>query len=179
MSLFDHGPGWSDLVTFLKGEPAWDPAACRVIALPSDMVKIRGSQGVTGCCFYDEGLKGCRIYEHRPVECRALRCWDTREIEEMFLENMLSRRDICADRPDIIAMMDEYDSLFGVDSMLSMLGKYGTPDHPGVAGFMEKASGYRQNALHILGAGEDTGDFLFGREIKEIMDRLVAAGRYA
>jgi Fe-S-cluster containining protein len=175
----DKGPlEWHDLVTFLKGEPAWDPARGMVIPLPSDMVKIRGREGVHLCCFYDDAARGCSIYAGRPLECRTLKCWDTREIEALFLKDMLSRRAICNDRPELLELLDEYDRMYGVEAIREMLGVSGVADHAETARFVEASRVHRARSLGLLSLDERAGDFLFGRDAAGVIEGIVAARRY-
>lgn len=178
--LINRGRGiaWSELVTFVKGEPAWDPAQCKVIALASDMVKIKGREGVHVCIFYDASVKGCSIYERRPLECRTLKCWDTEEIEALFLKDMLSRKDICRNHPEVLSRIYEYDSLYGVEAISPLLEQYDGPGHPQVTGLSEDAATFRSRAVHELGLDHGAADFIFGRPLKEVMDGLFAARRY-
>mgnify|MGYP006303270919 CR=1 FL=1 len=49
----------------------------RLMPLEQEIVKIKGDGEETwACTFYDSNKQACRIYAHRPVECRALQCWD-------------------------------------------------------------------------------------------------------
>jgi len=79
------------LFTLRAGELAYHPLEERLIELSDEMIKIKGMDGSSACIFYDAEQHGCAIYEDRPLECRALKCWDTRDVEGLFMQDLLSR----------------------------------------------------------------------------------------
>lgn len=81
------------LLTIRQGEPAFDNVTGHIAPAVTDILIIKGIHGnVSDCVFYDRSQKGCTIYDHRPVECQALECWDTREIESIYNSRRLTRR---------------------------------------------------------------------------------------
>ena len=60
----------------------------------SDIIKIKSQKDSVTCIFFNEKENECTIYDNRPVECRALKCWDTREIENIYSKNRLTRKDL-------------------------------------------------------------------------------------
>ncbi len=109
----------ADLVTVRAGELAFDQVSGALLPLDSDIVKfgdgrIRNSHGfmvsaddadctqaagLSGCRFLEEmpktatgAIRGqCGVYAHRPVECHALLCKDTRAIEALYNKDRLDR----------------------------------------------------------------------------------------
>jgi Fe-S-cluster containining protein len=43
-----------------------------LMILEGEMIKIKGVGEAWSCIFYDDDEKACKIYQDRPVECRAL-----------------------------------------------------------------------------------------------------------
>ena len=82
----------SHLFTIRAGEPVHDNIRGGIHPVEEDLVKIRGAGDTWACIYYDEARKGCRIYENRPLECRVLKCWDTAEIEAVYVRDRFSRR---------------------------------------------------------------------------------------
>lgn len=81
------------LITIRQGEPAYDNVTDVIAPATTDIIRIRGlSEGSGICRLYDAEDKGCSIYNQRPAECRALKCWDTREIEKLYSCRRLTRR---------------------------------------------------------------------------------------
>jgi len=83
-----------ELYTIRAGEPAHDNVRGGLVPAPSDIIKIRGRKGSWMCLFLEEADNRCRIYAHRPIECRRLKCWDTRDLEKMYAQDRLTRRDL-------------------------------------------------------------------------------------
>lgn len=81
------------LLTIRQGEPAFDNVAGHIAPAVTDILIVKGiHENASDCVFYDRSQKGCTIYDHRPVECQALECWDTREIESIYNSRRLTRR---------------------------------------------------------------------------------------
>lgn len=81
------------LMTFRQGEPVYDNVSGSIAPAVTDIVKIKSiRQSNSDCVYYETAPKGCRIYHHRPSECSALQCWDTRKIEAMYNCRRLTRR---------------------------------------------------------------------------------------
>ncbi len=86
-----------DLLTFRQGEPVYDNVTGRIAPAVTDIIKIKSAQqNRPDCVHYDSGQKGCGIYHDRPSECAALKCWDTRDIEELYNCRRLTRRHLIA-----------------------------------------------------------------------------------
>ena len=84
----------SALVTLREGERVHDNVHGGIITVDTDVIKIQSRPDGLVCGFFDEARSACRIYDHRPLECRALRCWDTAEIERIYAVDRLTRRDL-------------------------------------------------------------------------------------
>lgn len=85
------------LYTIREGEPAWDNIIECLVPLETDIIKLKGKGDSWTCIFFDETIDACTIYEHRPLECRTLKCWDTSEIELVYSMNRLTREDLLAE----------------------------------------------------------------------------------
>jgi Fe-S-cluster containining protein len=82
------------LYTIRKGELAHDNVKGSLKPVESDIIKIKGKEDTWTCIFFDEVNKVCTIYDDRPLECRALKCWDTRELEKIYATTRLTRKDL-------------------------------------------------------------------------------------
>ncbi len=81
------------LFTIRQGELAMDNVKGHLVPSATDLVKIKG-KGHTWACRYLDDRNRCSMYEHRPLECRVLACWDTREIERIYAVRRLTRKDL-------------------------------------------------------------------------------------
>ncbi len=64
-----------NLYTIRTGEVVRDNIHGELKVTDKEIIKIREKENGRGCFYYDERVKGCAIYEYRPVQCRALACW--------------------------------------------------------------------------------------------------------
>jgi Fe-S-cluster containining protein len=85
------------LYTIRKGELAYDNVKQCLEPVSSDVIKIKGKNKSLTCIFFDEPQSACRIYENRPVECRALKCWDTKALEDLYAKKRLTRKDLISE----------------------------------------------------------------------------------
>ncbi len=85
------------LFTIRKGELALDNVNGGLIPADSDIIKINGRGDTWTCWFYDQPAHSCMIYENRPLECRVLKCWDTADLERVYAEDRLTRKDLVSD----------------------------------------------------------------------------------
>jgi Fe-S-cluster containining protein len=81
------------IYTIREGERCYDNIKECFLPASSDIIKIKGQKNSRTCVFFNE-IKGCTIYEDRPMECRLLKCWDTGEIKRIYAKNRLTRKDL-------------------------------------------------------------------------------------
>lgn len=85
----------SGLFTLRKGEIALEPIENKKITLEEEIIKIRPDRDRDWACIHlSENGGACDIYETRPVECRLLKCWDTRALLARYQEDRLTRKDL-------------------------------------------------------------------------------------
>jgi Fe-S-cluster containining protein len=97
------------LYTIRKGEPARDPIRGGLVRVESEIIKIKGSGRSWACRFLDKDSNRCRIYEHRPLECRELECWDTARIEQVYDRGRLSRRDLLSGIQGLWGLIEDHE----------------------------------------------------------------------
>ena len=99
-----------DLYTIRKGEIVHDNINDRLQTSPEELIKIRERGNEKGgCIFYDDEEKACTIYEKRPTQCSALKCWDTREFMRVYRAPKPKREDIIEDRV-LLGMIQEHET---------------------------------------------------------------------
>lgn len=82
------------LYTIREGEPAYDNIKGQIQPADTDIIRIKTKKNSTTCTFYNEPSSGCRIYKHRPKECRSLNCFDIKEILDVYAKDRLTRKDL-------------------------------------------------------------------------------------
>ena len=85
------------LYTLRKGELAYDNVRECLAPVDDDIIKLKGRNDSWTCIFFDEDQKACEIYETRPLECKALQCWNTQQLEAIYDKNRLARKDLISD----------------------------------------------------------------------------------
>lgn len=167
------------LITYRRGEPAWDPLKQEMVGLPCEMIKVRSVEGGKICILYNSDASSCGIYENRPVECRALKCWDTREIESLFLKDLLDRRVLFQKSGTLLQLVDAYEKAIPVDDILFFCNSFShgsVQDRARAHEHMELVAKvdvqFRDQAAETLGLGQDDLLFYFGSPATDIFDRV-------
>ncbi len=92
--LLDGHAGYEHLVTIRKGESVFDPVLGVPRPADQELIKVRGKGNGWSCCFFDERESSCRVYKHRFLECRLLKCWDPAELMAVIGIDTIVRTDI-------------------------------------------------------------------------------------
>ena len=161
------------LFTIRKGEFAYDNVKGGLVPVDSDIIKIKGKKDTWTCIFFDEENKQCSIYNDRPLECRALKCWDTRELEKLYARHRLTREDLIAEIEGLWDLVKDHQERCDY-------GKIGRLIHELEGPQQERA---RRDLIRIIqfdveirklvvekgGLDSEMLDFIFGRPLKETL----------
>ncbi len=109
------------LYTIRKGEMAYDNVRQCLEPVSSDIIKIKGQGNSWTCMFFDEAQAACTIYEDRPVECRALKCWDTAELEALYAKKRLKREDLLADIEGLWDLIKDHQQRCNYDTIIALV----------------------------------------------------------
>ncbi len=154
------------LITMRKGETALDPSTGRLMPLPVEMIKIRGSKGWR--CIFLQKSNLCAIYAARPLECRALKCWDTAAIEALFLKDLLARKDI-VDNTDLLDIIEAYDQRLPAEAVHQILT---SEDHAAVEELTARDLAFREAVMRNFGLKEEEMEALLGRSVHSLRRML-------
>ena len=165
------------LFTLRAGELAYHPLEERLIELSDEVIKIKGMDGSSTCTFYDAEQKACSIYEDRPLECRVLKCWDTAEVEGLFMKDLLSRLDLCPKGSAVAEMISAYERSFPPGRIYGLLSEAASPEGaqqtgPEIEQMVSTDEAFRQKVVEALGLGEDELEFFFGRSVKALVANI-------
>jgi len=106
--LVDNGKiALKNIFTIREGEPVNDNIRGIIHTAKSDIIKIKGKNSSWECIFFNNN--NCKIYRQRPIECRSLKCWDTREIEKIYLKGRLTRKDLVSEVKGLWDLVLEHD----------------------------------------------------------------------
>lgn len=107
----------SALITLRRGELAHNPVVGKVVPIKKELVKLKGTGKNWNCCFYDETENCCTIYDHRPLACKVLKCWDPDDLLAIVEKDTLTRLDILEDDDPIRNVIQEHDQLYPCPDM--------------------------------------------------------------
>jgi len=115
--------GKKDLYTIRAGELVKDNINEGLVVTTTELVKVREREGESGgCIFYDDPGKACTIYEHRPLQCEALKCWDTTEFLEVFKGLKLMRKQAIEDQV-LMGLIEEHERRCGYALIEKLVGR--------------------------------------------------------
>ncbi len=157
------------LYTLRKGELVNDAIKGCLISLKSEMIKIKGRNRAWTCVYFDKTGCACRIYEHRPLECRILKCWDTRDIEAVYSRNRLTRKDLLTGIPELWRLIADHDRRCSHVTLRKLLDSEtgGAAAQKTVREMVEYDRSIRILVVEKAGVEPDMLDFIFGRPLSE------------
>ncbi|MBI9087422.1 MAG: YkgJ family cysteine cluster protein [Desulfobacterales bacterium] len=160
-----------DLYTIRKGEMVMDPAHEEPIPATEELVKIRGRGGEWRCRYLEEKGCVCQIYDHRPEECRAQKCWDTTEIEVVYPKDRISREDLLSGVSGLWELVQEHEQRCSYLQFEALARRIDTVDADDAGSLVTEMIAY-DGHLRELVCGQGKMDpeilnFLFGRPMTE------------
>jgi Fe-S-cluster containining protein len=162
----------SDLYTLRIGEPVYDQILDQVVLLESECVKIRSVQDSTACIFFGPNEYACCLYASRPVECRALQCWDIRHWLKISRQARLTRFEIVGAESAPAELIREHEARCGCADLLELLGQ----DTHEARRSLRDAKAYDaalRNVLVERGVNPQGLEFLLGRPLDTVILGLV------
>lgn len=159
------------LYTIRPGELTYDNVKGHLIPASSDIIKVKGQENSWTCVFFDKAKKGCTIYENRPLECRALKCWDTTEIERIYFKNRLTRKDLIEKVQGLWDLVEDHQSRCSYDKIRRLVDLLESDKKKSaIEGIIEMIQyDIHMRSLVVKKGGMDPAmlDFLFGRPLVE------------
>jgi Fe-S-cluster containining protein len=69
---------------------------------------LKGKNDSWTCIFFDENQTACRIYANRPLECKALKCWNTSEVKKIYTKDRLTRADLISEIEGLWDLLEDH-----------------------------------------------------------------------
>jgi len=161
------------LYTIREGEMAYDNVRQCLEPVSSDVIKLKGKDDGWTCILFDEKQNACTIYENRPIECRALKCWDTKALEELYAKKRLKREDLVADVEGLWGIIKDHQARCNYETIQKLVNAINS-DRGGEA--RQKLAEIIQFDIEIRklvvsrgGLDMEMLDFLFGRPLKQTL----------
>lgn len=173
-ALIDKGVIHSKyLYTIRKGEMAYDNVRQCLEPVSSDVIKLKGKGRSWTCILFDEQQNECTIYENRPIECRALKCWDTGELEDLYARKRLKREDLIADIEGLWGIIKDHQARCNYESIQKLVDavKSGSGDNARqkLTEIIQYDAEIRKLVVSRGGLDREMLDFLFGRPLKQTL----------
>lgn len=165
------------LITIRKGEPILSLAAAKPEPARSEIVKIKGRGGKWTCIFFQEKTVRCAIYEHRPLECSLLQCWDTRDLEKVANRNLLCRYDIIEPDDPILPCIKNHEQQCSLENLVPLVSALHSDNsrHQAIADLTRLVHtdlAIRAQALAEFHLSLDLELFFFGRPLFKILHQF-------
>jgi Fe-S-cluster containining protein len=159
------------LYTVREHELCYDNVRESILPAASDIIKIKGQKDSLACIFFNEKENECTIYDNRPLECRALTCWDTREIEKIYSKNRLTRKDLLSNVEGLWGLVEDHQKQCSYEKLTLFIDilKKGQKDKAlkGILDIIKYDAQIRELVVQKGGLDPEMTDFIFGRPITE------------
>ncbi|MCF8109841.1 MAG: YkgJ family cysteine cluster protein [Desulfohalobiaceae bacterium] len=170
--LYDGGRlGKADLLTLRTGEWVYDNIEKKSRILTEEMVRIRTKPGEGACLFFNSRQNSCEIYEHRPLECRILSCWDTRPIRSMYQQHRLNRQHLIPEDSALFAIMNlheercAYERVQALAETIIAKGEKKAPELAELSDIVQQDLQMRSLLQEKTEAADPVLEFVFGRSL--------------
>jgi Fe-S-cluster containining protein len=157
------------LYTLRKGELAHDNVKGCLAPVETDVIKLKGQNDSWTCIFFDEDQKTCEIYQNRPLECKMLKCWDTRQLEAIYDTNRLTRKDLVSEIKGLWELICDHQNRCDYDKIQKLVKALNSPAKKSAQKKLIEIIQYdleiRKLVVSEGGLETDMLDFLFGRPL--------------
>jgi Fe-S-cluster containining protein len=161
---------WNEVYTLRPGEKVTSRVG-KASTLQEERLKVREVPGSRQCWFYQAATYSCRIYDHRPEQCRRQQCWGG-EPEAPDPQELLTRESLLSSIPEVWDLITAHKERCRLDRVLQALENL---DKDG-----DKASEDLFDALHFdhylrrmlqeeWELSPEAGEFLLGRPLTRFL----------
>jgi len=180
MDLFERGVlEYRRVYTLRKGELVHDQFRGELVPLEREIVKVKGRGRTWTCVFYDKEAHACSIYKHRPLECVALKCWDLKDLEEVYERDRITRSHLVPEKSAMGEIIADHEKRCAVSLLGELCAALDTDRRESAEEAINTLLGYDRAVRDLMRerAGLDTEDmdFFFGRPVSRVLRQFSAA----
>ena len=159
------------MVAYLAGELLRDPATGGVLPLVEEVIKLRTAPGTTTCIFYAPEGGSCAIYDRRPAECHAQKCWDPDKLLAMYEQDRLSRSDLVQADSALGELMAEHESRCGRKRMQQLAQRVESDQEAlgELLAMLRFDEAIRDLVAEKAGVSREHMEFYFGRPVALVL----------
>ncbi|MCK5229366.1 MAG: YkgJ family cysteine cluster protein [Desulfobulbaceae bacterium] len=166
--------GYQHLITVRKGEFAYTPVSGRFEPVITELVKIAGRGGDWSCPFLESGNNSCFIYDHRPLECRLQKCWDTSDLIAAIGKDTIVRSDIINPGDEILKVIETHERECSCVTAEKIVGSVSREPERAenlaeLTELVRKDISIRVQAMSELGLPDAWEFFVFGRPLFKVL----------
>lgn len=159
----------SVLYTLRAGERMFNKESLKMEPLATDQIKIKVDPETLRCLFLTPENR-CDIYSQRPFECRSFKCWDEREIVEVYASDTpLCREDIIGGIKGLWDLVADHHERCSYDLLDELIRKVDDTGDQEAAEKVCEMIAYDQSLRETLVESgrvkAEILDFLFGRPL--------------
>jgi len=161
-----------NLFTIRPGEIVRDNIYEELRPAGREIIKVREKDGA--CIFHDEEGKGCRIYAHRPVQCGALECWDSKKFMEVYSGPKASREHVIRDAV-LLGLIKEHERRCGYARLEHLVRQIESEGERAVVEILELLKfdhHLRPFVAKKRGVDPDETDLIFGRPLVDTISQF-------
>jgi Fe-S-cluster containining protein len=160
------------LVTIRKGEVVREPEENRLVRCDAEMIKLKGTGTGWSCILFDASKNRCTEYHNRPVECRAMACWDTADIRKAMATPRLCRRDLLGQVDGLWDLIEDHERRCSVPQVAAYAESIRSGSETAAGDLMEMLRFDRALRELLVEKGTDPEhlDFLLGRPLDRLLD---------
>ncbi len=111
------------LFTIRQHEPSFDNIKKIIEPAKTDIIKIKNKKNSHECIFFDPDHSGCQIYPDRPVECRKLKCWDTKDILSFYDTTRISRKELILSIDELWSLVQNHQGQCSYQKVAALAGQ--------------------------------------------------------
>jgi Fe-S-cluster containining protein len=165
------------LYTIRKGEWAYDNVRQCLEPASSDIIKIKEKSDSRTCIFFDEKQSACAIYENRPLECRALKCWDTQELEDLYAKKRLTREDLISEIEGLWSLVKDHQQRCNYQTIQKLINAINSnagdvQARLKLAEIIKFDTEIRKLVISTAGLEPEMLEFLFGRPLTRTIKQM-------
>lgn len=164
------------LMTLRKGEYVFDNIQNHIQQLSEEMIRIRSKEGCKSCLFVNDTTNDCDIYLDRPLECRAMKCWDNQDIIDTYARSRLKRKDLIPQDSALYEIILEHETKCSLSDVLQLVRMFKKEEREDllteISGLIDIDLNIRRFLLEKTGAESRSLEFVLGRSLDRILPGL-------
>ncbi len=172
ISLLGDGRISNDsLYTIRAGELVWDNIFGEFKTVDNEIIKVR-ERPEGGCFYYEKRSSSCTIYEHRPIQCAAMACWDESEFLRVYDGPKAERQDIVHENM-LLHLIEEHEercSYLKLHKYARDIKEKGEEAVQGILELLKFDYHFRPFVSNRLGININNMDLFFGRPLVKTVE---------